>query len=113
VIYGAGPIGVLVAAAAKAAGATKIVVVDLSAVRFEKALQMGATDVINAGIHITSSIAYSRETFQQTVDLVASGQLDVEPVITKEIALDDIVTDGFEALSSDKSQAKILVDLAE
>jgi len=69
--------------------------------------------LINAGIHITSSIAYSRETFQQTVDLVASGQLDVEPVITKEIALDDIVTDGFEALSSDKSQAKILVDLAE
>lgn len=176
VVYGAGPIGVLVAAAAKAAGATKIVVVDLSAVRLEKALEMGATDVINAGetdaveavhailpegadvvfevagvqktfeqaidstrprgtmvvvsifahpisfdpmqlinagIHITSSIAYSRETFQQTVDLVASGQLDVEPVITKEIVLDDIVTDGFEALSSDKSQAKILVDLAE
>lgn len=174
VIYGAGPIGVLTAAAAKAAGATKIVVVDLSQVRLNKALEMGATDVINAGsvdavtavhdilpegadvafevagvqktfeqaidstrprgtmvivsifahaisfdpmqlinagIHITSTIAYSRETFQQTVDLVASGQLNVAPVITKEIELDDIVTDGFESLSSDKSQAKILVDL--
>ena len=29
----------------------------------------------------------------------------------KQIVLDDIVTDGFDALSSDKSQAKILVDL--
>lgn len=176
VIYGAGPIGVLVAAAAKAAGATKILVVDLSEIRLKKALEMGATDVINAGsvdavaavheilpngadvsfevagvqktfeqaidstkprgtmvivsifahsiafnpmqlinagIHITSTIAYSRESFQQTVDLIASGQLNVAPVITKEIRLSDIVSDGFESLSQDKSQAKILVHLGD
>lgn len=177
VIFGSGPIGVLVAAAAKAAGATKIVVVDLSDVRLEKALAMGATDVINpakvddtvaaikalipggadvsfevagvqktfeqaidstkprgtavivsifakpisfdpmhlmnAGVKLTTTIAYSQETFQQTVDLVSQGLLDVSPVITDEIALDDIVTKGFESLTTDKSQAKILVDLSK
>lgn len=177
VIFGAGPIGVLVVAAAKAAGATKIVAVDLSAVRLEKALEMGATDVVNpsevddtiaaikaiildgadvtfevagvqptfeqaiaatrprgtmvivsifakpisfdpmqlmnAGVKLTTTIAYSKETFQQTVDLVSQGLIDVAPVITDMIALDNIVTDGFESLTTDKSQAKILVNLAD
>lgn len=173
-IFGAGPIGVLVAAAAKAAGATKIISVDLSEVRLDKAKEMGATDVINpanenaikkihelvpngvdvsfevagvqptfeqaidatkargkmvivsifarpiqfnpmqlmnSGVQITTTIAYSMETFQQTVDLVSSGQINVKPVITKHIDLDNIVNDGFEALTTDKSQAKILIDL--
>lgn len=177
VIFGAGPIGVLVAAAAKAAGATKIVAVDLSEVRLKKALEMGATDVVNpgevadtiaaiydiipggadvsfevagvqptfeqaidatrprgtmvivsifakpisfdpmqlmnAGVKLTTTIAYSKETFQQTVDLVSQGKIDVAPVITDMIALDNIVTDGFESLTSDKSQAKILVNLKD
>ncbi|MEX0380673.1 2,3-butanediol dehydrogenase [Leuconostoc sp. MS02] len=177
VIFGAGPIGVLVAAAAKAAGATKIVAVDLSEVRLNKALEMGATDIVNpsqvddtvaaikniipggadvsfevagvqptfeqaidatrprgtmvivsifarpitfnpmqlmnAGVKLTTTIAYSKETFQQTVDLVSSGQIDVAPVITDMIKLDNIVSDGFESLTHDKSQAKIIVDLSE
>ncbi|MBZ6010880.1 2,3-butanediol dehydrogenase [Leuconostoc gelidum] len=177
VIFGAGPIGVLVAAAAKAAGATKIVAVDLSEVRLNKALEMGATDIVNpsqvtdtvaaikniipggadvsfevagvqptfeqaidatrprgtmvivsifarpitfnpmqlmnAGVKLTTTIAYSKETFQQTVDLVSSGQIDVAPVITDTIELDNIVTDGFESQTHDKSQAKIIVDLSK
>jgi len=60
---------------------------------------------------LTTTIAYSKETFQQTVDLVSSGQIDVKPVITDTIELDNIVNDGFEALTRDKSQAKILIDL--
>lgn len=127
----------MVAAAAKAAGASKIIVSDLSEVRLKKALEMGATDVIksdqedavkkikelvpggvdvsfevagvkptfdqaieatkargtmvivaiyghpiefnpmqltNTGVKITSTIAYSRETFQQTVDLVTKAR---------------------------------------
>ena len=42
VIVGAGPFGVLVAAAAKAAGATKFDAVDLSEVRLKKALEIVA-----------------------------------------------------------------------
>ncbi|MCK8627993.1 2,3-butanediol dehydrogenase [Fructobacillus cardui] len=177
VIFGAGPIGAMVTTAAKAAGATKIVVVDLSTIRLQKALKMGATDIINpsevsdvvaavrqilpegadasfeiagvqatfdqaikttkargymvvvsiyahaiqfnpmaltnSGVNLTSTIAYSRQTFQQTVDLVTSGQINVEPIITSEIKLDDIITDGFDVLTADQSQAKILINLTQ
>ena len=68
---------------------------------------------MNAGVKLTTTIAYSKETFQQTVDLVSQGLIDVAPVITDMIALDNIVTDGFESLTTDKSQAKILVNLAD
>jgi (R,R)-butanediol dehydrogenase/meso-butanediol dehydrogenase/diacetyl reductase len=69
--------------------------------------------LMNAGVKLTSTIAYSRETFQQTVDLVSSGQINVEPVITDMIDLDDVVEKGFDRLSTDKSQAKILIDLTK
>lgn len=174
-IFGAGPIGCLVTAAAKAAGARKIIVCDLSESRLNKAIEMGATDVINSGqvdavkeirklvpsgvdvafevagvqptfiqaihatkprgtmvvvsifarliefnpmlltnsgVKVTSTIAYSRQTFKQTVDLVTQHKIEVAPIITKEIALNDIVAEGFETLINDKKQAKILVELS-
>lgn len=173
-IFGAGPIGCLVAAAAKAAGAGQIIVCDLSADRLEKAKEMGATDVINSGevdavetireltnggadvsfevagvaitlkqaidatkargtmvivsifareitwhpmqlinsgVKITSTIAYTRTTFKQTIQGIGTGQLIVDPIVTKEIALDDVVTGGFETLVQDKSQSKILINV--
>jgi S-(hydroxymethyl)glutathione dehydrogenase/alcohol dehydrogenase len=48
VIYGAGGIGLSALLAAKLAKADPIIVVDLQADRLEKALQLGATHVINA-----------------------------------------------------------------
>ncbi|WP_080875951.1 2,3-butanediol dehydrogenase [Oceanobacillus timonensis] len=174
-IFGAGPIGLLTAIAAKAAGASKIVVLDLSQTRLEKAKELGATHVINSGekdpveaikeivpdgvdvsfevagvaptfkqsiestkprgtmvivsifareiewnpiqltntgVKITSSIAYTPTTFQQTVDLMGTGQLKPQGIITDQIELDNIVEQGFEALTADKSQAKILVELS-
>lgn len=47
VIMGMGPIGILTLLAAKAAGAGRVIGVDLERFRLERALQMGATDVIN------------------------------------------------------------------
>ncbi|WP_339226284.1 2,3-butanediol dehydrogenase [Oceanobacillus sp. FSL K6-2867] len=174
-IFGAGPIGLLTAIAAKAAGASKIIVLDLSETRLEKAKELGATHIINSGeqdavkairelvpdgvdvsfevagvaptfkqaidatrargtmvivsifarsiewnpihltntgVKITSSIAYTPTSFQQTVDLMGTGQLKPQGIITDQIQLDDIVEKGFEALSNDKSQAKILVELS-
>ena len=74
----------MVAAAAKAAGATKIVVVDLSEVRLNKALEMGATDVINPsqvkdaigaikaiipeGADVSFEVAGVQPTFEQAID---------------------------------------------
>ncbi|OFJ53629.1 NAD(P)-dependent alcohol dehydrogenase [Mycolicibacterium grossiae] len=46
-IAGAGPIGVICAQAARAFGASRIVVTDLVASRREKALQFGATEVLD------------------------------------------------------------------
>ncbi len=173
-IFGAGPIGLLTTIAAKAAGASKIFVFDLSEERLKKAKEVGATHTINSGesnpvdvinkhtdngvnvsfevagvaptfksaidvtkprgtvvivsifghsiewnpmqltntgVKLTSTIAYTPSTFQQTIDLINEGNLKVKDVITDEIELNDIVDSGFEQLVNDKSQAKILVKL--
>ncbi|TBL77842.1 NAD(P)-dependent alcohol dehydrogenase [Paenibacillus thalictri] len=47
VIMGMGPIGMLAIAAAKAAGAQRIIGVDMESFRLEKALLMGATHTVN------------------------------------------------------------------
>ena len=173
-IFGAGPIGLLTVIAAKAAGASKIFVFDLSEERLNKAKAIGATHTINSGesnpsdvinkhtdngvdvafevagvaptlksaidvtkargtvvivsifghpiewnpmqltntgVKLTSTIAYTPTTFQQTIDLIKEGNLKVKDVVTDEIELDDIVESGFKQLVNDKSQAKILVKL--
>ena len=66
----------------------------------------------NTGVKLTSTIAYTPTSFQQTVDLMGTGQLQPQGIITSQIELDDIVEKGFEALTNDKSQAKILVKLS-
>lgn len=48
VVYGAGPIGLFAVAGAKAAGASRIFVVDVLESRLDKATEMGATHIINA-----------------------------------------------------------------
>jgi len=48
VIIGAGPIGILVGAVCKAAGAQEIMVADIADVRLDMALAMGATKTINS-----------------------------------------------------------------
>lgn len=171
IIYGAGPIGLLTLLCVKAAGATKIVVVDLSEERCKKAQELGASlvlkgdaedlvtqilDFTNGGadvvfdcagvqstvnnalhttkvgaqivllatfkkpieidsnivmfkaLHLTSTLAY-RNVFPTVIELIAEGRLDVLPVITSTIELDDIVDKGFETLINDIKQAKILV----
>lgn len=174
-VFGAGPIGLLTIDAARAAGATTIIALDIAPVRLEKAREMGATHTINSaeddpvkaihaiepdgvdvafevagvgptfeqsievtrprgvmvivsifagpiqwnpmqltnkGIKITSSIAYTPTSFRQTIDLMASGRLKPQAIITGRIQLADIVDQGFEALLNDKAQAKILVELS-
>lgn len=55
-IAGAGPIGVICAQAARAFGASRIVVTDLVASRREKALQFGATEIIDPAAVDVSAI---------------------------------------------------------
>ncbi|WP_066053749.1 2,3-butanediol dehydrogenase [Robertmurraya korlensis] len=172
-VIGTGPIGLLVIQAAKAAGASQIIAVEVSSERRGIAIQAGAHLVIDptevdavqeiknytnglgvdvafevAGIDVTihtaiqstkaegnvvnisiwekpatipvnhfilterkmtSIIAY-RNIFPQVIHLIANGQIQAESLITKKITLNQIVEEGFEALTKSKKQIKILVD---
>ncbi|MDR5603773.1 butanediol dehydrogenase [Staphylococcus coagulans] len=80
---------------------------------FGKPVEWHPMQLTNSGVKLTSTIAYTPTTFQQTIDLMAAGNLNVKGVVTDHIQLDDIVKKGFEQLVNDKSQAKILVNIAE
>ncbi|MWV42851.1 alcohol dehydrogenase catalytic domain-containing protein [Paenibacillus sp. HJL G12] len=173
-ILGAGPIGLLLLQAVKAAGAGRIFVVEVSEERRDKALELGATHVINpvttdavqlinemtdggvdvaydaAGVQatfesgimivrpggefkivslwekpvnfnpsiivkteakISGSYAYNN-LFPEVINLLASGAINGNAVITSMIALDDIVEKGFEQLTKDRKQCKILVNMS-
>lgn len=169
-VFGAGPIGLLVVESLRVAGASEIHVVEPSEVRRQKALDLGATSVIDptstdavaeirsatGGVHVAfevtgvprvmpqcidatrhegqvlvvsiweqeasfqpntvvlkerqvqGTIAY-RNVYPAVMALMTQGYFSADQLVTKRIALEDIVTEGFEALVSEKSHVKILV----
>ena len=78
---------------------------------FAKPVLLNALDLVLREITIKGVIGY-RHVFPEVIKLIDSKQLDVERVITKKINLDDIIKEGFEALLSDPSEIKILIDIA-
>ncbi|AXI10431.1 butanediol dehydrogenase [Oceanobacillus zhaokaii] len=77
------------------AGFSKEVSIDPNALLFKEA-------------KIEFSLAYAND-FPTVIKSIAEGKLDVRKVITRRIKLDELVEDGLELLTEDKSQAKILV----
>jgi len=84
VVFGAGPIGLVTIAAARASGATDITAVDLIPMRLESALRMGASRAINARVvDVSQTLKDSADvvldcvavpaTFQQTFDVIKPG----------------------------------------
>lgn len=61
---------------------------------------------------IIGTAAY-RNIFPQVIALINSGRLPVEKLVTSVISLDEIVEKGFEALTKDPSEVKILVDISQ
>ncbi|TFD31171.1 2,3-butanediol dehydrogenase [Cryobacterium cryoconiti] len=60
-------------------------------------------------IDLRGTIAYVRD-HEETISLVTSGKIDLKPFITGRIALDDLVTEGFDTLVNHNDTAvKILV----
>lgn len=88
-IMGAGPIGILVAAVCKAAGAEEIIVADIADIRLETAMAMGATRTVNSmresvvevvramtggrGISKTFECVGREETFVQAMTCLCKG----------------------------------------
>ncbi|WP_113913343.1 2,3-butanediol dehydrogenase [Roseovarius dicentrarchi] len=170
-VFGAGPIGLLVVEALRAAGASKVYVVEPSPERREKAMELGATvaldpgevdvvaeirDASGGGVNVAFEVTGVSAVFKQCIDvtryegqalivsiwegeaslnpndvvlsernikgtigyrnvypavmeLMTRGYFQAENLVTKRIELDDIVAEGFDVLSSEKSQVKILV----
>ncbi|MBK4218063.1 2,3-butanediol dehydrogenase [Paracoccus caeni] len=170
-VFGAGPIGLLVVEALRVAGASEIHVVEPSEVRRQKALDLGATSVIDptesdavdtiraatGGVNVAFEVTGVPQVLPQCIDatrhegqvlivsiwekeasfqpntavlkerqlqgtiayrnvypavmaLMTQGYFSADQLVTKRIALDDIVAEGFEALVSEKSHVKILVE---
>lgn len=77
---------------------------------FGKPVTHDALDQVLREITIKAIIGY-RNVFPKVIDLIHTGRMKAEKLVTRKIALDDIVGDGFEALVNDPSEVKILVDL--
>lgn len=95
--------GPLAVELARSAG--KIVIVGI----FEKPSEFHFNSLTFTEKEVMGSLAYSGE-FGQAIDLVADGRINVEPLITRRISIDNIVEKGFEELVKRKDQnIKILV----
>lgn len=79
---------------------------------FARPIEWNPMMLTNTGVKVTSTIAYSPTSFQQTIDLMGTGQLKPQGIITSQIQLEEIVEAGFETLTNDKTQSKILVELS-
>lgn len=170
-VFGAGPIGLLLIQAIKAAGASEIIAVESSSARRAYALKVGATRAIDptaessveairtitaggvnvsfdasgaqaalrdaissttfdgqvvvvsvwerkAEVNINDFVFQERKligilgncnNFPETIQMISSGALAVDEIITKDIVLNDIVAQGFEALLASKDEVKILI----
>ncbi|MBY6154301.1 2,3-butanediol dehydrogenase [Vannielia litorea] len=173
-VFGAGPIGLLVVESLRVAGASEIHVVEPSEVRRQKALELGATSVIDPtatdavaeirdatnGVHVAFEVTGVPQVLPQCIDatrhegqvlvvsiweqeasfqpntvvlkerqlqgtiayrnvypavmaLMTQGYFNADQLVTKRIALEDIVAEGFDALVAEKSHVKILVEAPE
>lgn len=77
---------------------------------FMNKLEHDALDQAMRELTVKGIIGY-RNIFPEVIALINSGRLPVEKLITNVISLDEIVKKGFEALTKDPSEVKILVDI--
>jgi (R,R)-butanediol dehydrogenase/meso-butanediol dehydrogenase/diacetyl reductase len=70
--------------------------------------QIDVFDIVNREIRITSSVGY-RDVYPTLIGWTAKGLVDPSVIVTRKVALDHAVKDGFDALLADKSQVKVLV----
>ncbi len=85
-VTGAGPIGSLVVAAARWAGAVDVIVIDLHETQLQKALEMGATRVINVSVEtarLTQDYSENRGYFDAVFECTGAPTIfrDIAPVL--------------------------------
>ena len=63
---------------------------------------------VNKELTVHYVLGYSLDEFDRTLALISEGVLDVEPIITHEVALDG-VADAFDALAAPDAHGKVMV----
>ena len=75
----------------------------------ERPTPITPTSLMFGEIDVKGSLAWDHKDFRIAVDFMASGQVDVKPLLSDIITLNDIQQQGFERLKEDKSLIKVLV----
>jgi len=77
---------------------------------YSQPIEVNLSSMVMREINLSTSFVY-RDTFPIVIDKISSGVLEVMKVVTDKIGFNHIIKDGFDRLSHDKSQAKILVKI--
>lgn len=72
-------------------------------------VQIDAFHLVNHELRLLGSVGY-RHAYPALIALLASGRLDLARIVTRSVALEHAIEHGFEGLSTDKSQIKVLVN---
>ena len=65
-------------------------------------------DIVNRELRLTTSVGY-RDVYPTLIEWTARGLIDPFAIVTRTIALEEAVPQGFDALIADKRQIKVLV----
>ena len=78
---------------------------------WEKPVTLDLNEVCIPEKKVVGSICYCGDDFDDVIRLMSEGKIPANGFITKKIALDDLVSEGFETLTGPekKKQVKILV----
>lgn len=79
---------------------------------WEKEAAFHPNTVVLKERQLLGTIAY-RNVYPAVMELMTQGYFNAEKLVTKRIAIEDIVTEGFESLVAEKSHVKILVEAPE
>lgn len=77
-----------------------------------KDFEFNPVQLMLSGVKLSSSLGYSRETFNEVLEQLLDEKVNVDPIMTSKIELENVVADGFETLKNAQDQAKILVKLS-
>ena len=120
VVMGAGTIGNVTAQAAMAEGAKSVLITDFSDYRLELAGKCGIPHTANTGKvsmqdaikeALIGSLMYVEKDFQDTIDYMAAGKINMEPLVSKVFKFDEY-QEAFKYIENNKDESlKILIEM--
>ncbi|KAI9810687.1 MAG: hypothetical protein M1827_006146 [Pycnora praestabilis] len=79
---------------------------------WEKPATVNVNDLVFRERKYLGIATYVAGDFQEVIDAIASGDMKPAPMITLKIKLNEVEEKGFKALTTDKGQVKILVEVS-